>query len=64
MFPRYRRLYRKAGHLRIDPESVLETQNISLLWPNLSQDEMMDLFYKGLDIREIVVDVLARKKTN
>jgi hypothetical protein len=45
----------------VDPESVLEILGVPLLWPDLSEREMTELFFKGLEIREIATKVLAKK---
>ena len=40
-------------------EDVLEMLAVPLLWPNLSEEEMIDTFYESLKIREIAVKSLA-----
>jgi predicted nucleotidyltransferase len=43
----------------VNPESVLEVIATPILWPNkLSQNGLLDIFYNGLETREIAVKVL------
>ncbi len=43
----------------VNPEDVLEVLSVPLVWPNLTEKEMMNIFYKGLKIRETTVKALA-----
>jgi predicted nucleotidyltransferase len=45
----------------INSEEVLEVLAIPNLWPNLSQEEMTNLFFTGLRIREETIKSLAEK---
>jgi len=47
----------------INPKHVLEIIGTPILWPDkLSRNEMLDIFYNGLETRETAVKVLAESK--
>ena len=45
----------------VNREDILEILAIPILWPNLSQKDMSELFFKGLKIREEFIKSLAEK---